>query len=92
MRRGGARRQPDATMRGRRIMRVAGEILITFGLVIALFAVYEVYGKASAIEAHQKLLSHELDHTWAQPVTGAATPADPASGRVPRSPASTSRS
>ena len=61
--------------RGRRIMRFSGEILITFGLVILLFAAYEVYGKASAIDAHQKVLSHELDRTWAQPVAAAATPA-----------------
>lgn len=62
--------------RGRRIMRVSGEILITFGLVILLFAVYEVYGKASAIESHQKVLSHRLDQAWAQLESGAATPAD----------------
>lgn len=57
-------------------MRVSGEILITFGLVILLFAAYEVYGKASAIEAHQKVLSHQLDKAWAQPVTAAATPTE----------------
>ena len=66
--------------RGRRIMRVSGEILITFGLVILLFAVYEVYGKASAIESHQKVLSHQLDQAWAKPVADAASPAD---SRVP---------
>ncbi|HEY9484808.1 MAG TPA: class E sortase, partial [Micromonosporaceae bacterium] len=62
--------------RGRRVMRVSGEILITFGLVILLFAVYEVFGKASAIEAHQHTLSHQLDQAWAQPAAGAATPTD----------------
>lgn len=56
-------------------MRVSGEILITFGLVILLFAAYEVYGKASAIEAHQKVLSHQLDQAWAQAVAAGATPA-----------------
>jgi LPXTG-site transpeptidase (sortase) family protein len=61
-------------------MRVSGEILITFGLVILLFAVYEVYGKASAIEAHQKVLSHQLDQAWAKAVADAASPAD---SRVP---------
>jgi sortase A len=58
--------------RFRRIMRISGEILITFGLVILLFAAYEVYGKASAIDAHQKVLSHQLDRAWAQPVAAAA--------------------
>ena len=61
--------------RGRRFMRIGGEILITFGLVILLFAAYEVYGKASAIDAHQKVLSHQLDRAWAQPVAPAASPA-----------------
>ena len=59
-------------------MRVSGEILITFGLVILLFAAYEVYGKASAIEAHQNTLSHQLDQAWAQPAPAAATPTQPA--------------
>lgn len=63
--------------RPRRIVRVGGEILITFGLVILLFAAYEVYGKASAIEAHQNVLSHQLDRTWAQPVPPAVTSTNP---------------
>ena len=63
-------------VRGRRIMRVGGEILITFGLVVLLFAAYEVYGKASAIESHQNVLAHRLDKVWTQPVPGAATLSD----------------
>jgi sortase A len=63
-------------VRGRRIMRVGGEILITFGLVVLLFAAYEVYGKASAIESHQNVLAHRLDEVWTQPVSGAATLSD----------------
>jgi LPXTG-site transpeptidase (sortase) family protein len=63
--------------RGRRIVRVSGEILITFGLVILLFAAYEVYGKASAIEAHQSVLSDQLERTWARPAPPAATSTKP---------------
>jgi LPXTG-site transpeptidase (sortase) family protein len=76
---GGRRRGREATSagRGRRIMRVTGEVLITFGLVIALFAAYEVYGKASAIESHQKTLSHQLEQAWAQPPPAAARLSSP---------------
>jgi sortase A len=79
MSRGGRRHPRDTSNvgRGRRIMRVSGEILITFGLVVLLFAAYEVYGKASAIESHQDVLSHRLDRTWARPVPVAATLSDP---------------
>lgn len=54
-------------------MHVGGEILITFGLIILLFAAYEVYGKASAIESHQNVLARRLDKAWTQAVPGAAT-------------------
>jgi sortase A len=79
MSRGGERRPRDTAHvgRGRRIMRVSGEVLITFGLVLLLFAAYEVYGKASAIESHQNVLSHQLDQTWALPAAAAATLTDP---------------
>jgi sortase A len=63
--------------RARRIVRVSGEILITLGLVILLFAAYEVYGKASAIQAHQGLLSRQLDQTWAQPTPAGVPPTNP---------------
>ncbi|HZD98943.1 MAG TPA: class E sortase, partial [Micromonosporaceae bacterium] len=75
----GGRRHPrdmSNVVRGRRIMRVGGEILITFGLVVLLFAAYEVYGKASAIESHQNVLADRLDKVWTQPVPGAATRSD----------------
>jgi sortase A len=79
MSRGGGRHPRDAANagRGRLVMRASGEILITLGLVILLFAAYEVYGKASAIESHQNVLSHRLDRTWAQPAPAAATLTDP---------------
>lgn len=70
--------------RGRRIVRVSGEVLITFGLVIVLFAVYEVYGKASAIQSHQSVLSQQLNQTWAQPAQPAPAATEPSNpGVVP---------
>ncbi len=67
----------------RRIARGAGEVMITFGLIVLLFAFYEVYGKAAAVDAHQKDLNKELTQTWTQRTVtggGAAASALPAPG------------
>jgi sortase A len=80
------RRAHRTTVGGRRrwIVRVSGEVLITLGLVIVLFAVYEVYGKASAIQSHQSVLSQQLNQTWAQPAPAAPAATKPSSpGVVP---------
>ncbi|HEY2793914.1 MAG TPA: class E sortase, partial [Micromonosporaceae bacterium] len=64
----------------RRIARGLGEVLITLGLIILLFALYEVYGKTEIVNAHQKTLDQQLTQQWAAPdPTGksAATPSDP---------------
>jgi LPXTG-site transpeptidase (sortase) family protein len=51
-------------------LRTAGELLITFGLVILLFAAYEVWGKTAIVDAHQNDLDHALTQEWdSQPVT-----------------------
>ncbi len=73
----GAAVRPHARRRGtpprdngkilRQITRALGEILITFGLIVMLFAVYEVYGKTAIVNAHQSQLDQQLDQTWAQP-------------------------
>jgi sortase A len=53
----------------RTVLRGTGELLITFGLIILLFAAYEVWGNAAAVDAHQNELQHELDQQWAAPPT-----------------------
>jgi len=65
-----ARRRRDLILKG---VRGLGEVLFTFGLVVLFFAVYEVYGKTAAIDAHQNELSQQLDHTWSTPSTGPTT-------------------
>jgi sortase A len=67
--------------RYRRVAHVLGEILITFGLVVLLFAVYEVYGKTAIVDAHQSRLDRQLDQLWAQPTAGPPGAAKP--GRNP---------
>ncbi|MEV8516120.1 class E sortase [Dactylosporangium sp. NPDC051484] len=61
----------------RAISRGTGEVLITFGLIVLLFASYEVWGKSAIVDAHQDELNHQLEQQWAQqPTVGpSATPA-----------------
>jgi sortase A len=48
-------------------MRGVGELLITLGLVVLLFAAYEVYGKTAIVNAHQNELEQQLEQQWAAP-------------------------
>jgi sortase A len=47
--------------------RGTGELLITFGLIVLLFAGYEVWGKSAIVDAHQDDLNRQLEQQWAQP-------------------------
>jgi len=65
-------------------LRGTGEALITFGLVILLFAAYEVWGKTALVDAHQSQLSQELDREWAtDPTIGPTAPVPSASPSAP---------
>ncbi|MEV4507735.1 class E sortase [Dactylosporangium sp. NPDC049525] len=74
----------------RAVSRGTGELLITFGLIVLLFAGYEVWGKSAIVEAHQDELNRQLEQQWAQPgsdptVSPSGTPspvAKPANGAV----------
>jgi sortase A len=59
--------------------RIGGEVLITLGVVLLLFAAYEVWGRAAIIAGHQHDLDSQLEQQWAQqagddPTVGTATP------------------
>jgi LPXTG-site transpeptidase (sortase) family protein len=45
-------------------IRGLGEVLITFGLVILLFASYEVWGKSAQVDAAQDELDNKLENAW----------------------------
>jgi sortase A len=62
----------------RATIRGIGELLITAGLVILLFAAYEVYGKAFEVKAEQGRLDSALDRQWA------ALPPVPAASGTPK--------
>ncbi|HET8680748.1 MAG TPA: class E sortase [Micromonosporaceae bacterium] len=64
------------------VVRGAGEVLITFGLVVLLFAAYEIWGTTAIIQDRQGALGRELEQAWggADPTVGpSATPRPSAS-------------
>ncbi|WFE32996.1 class E sortase [Micromonospora sp. WMMD975] len=79
--------RPTAASRLRTVVRGAGELLITFGLVVLLFAGYEIWGKSVIVDAHQNDLNGQLAQEWAAdptvgPTTGPSTkPKPPAEGK-----------
>lgn len=64
------REEPESVIRTS--IRTFGEVLITLGLVLLLFAAYEVYGKAYQVSAAQNRLNSDLNRQWA---AAAAPPA-----------------
>jgi LPXTG-site transpeptidase (sortase) family protein len=78
----------DVPSRGeiaRRIARGVGEVLITLGLVVLLFALYEVYGKTEIVNSHQKTYDQQLSQAWNAPTptaTGAGPTPQPLPGSV----------
>lgn len=56
--------RPTVWSRVRTGVRATGEVLITFGLVVLLFAGYEVWGKSAIVDAAQNDLSQELAQAW----------------------------
>ncbi|WP_430779664.1 class E sortase [Actinoplanes sp. G11-F43] len=58
-------------------IRASGELMITFGLVVLLFAGYQVFGNSAAVDSEQDTLGAELDEAWADPTVAptASTPA-----------------
>ncbi|WP_425256122.1 class E sortase [Micromonospora eburnea] len=79
--------RPTVGSRLRTGVRAAGEVLITFGLVVLLFAGYEIWGKTVIVDAHQNDLNSQLAQEWAGdptvgPTTGPTTkPKPPAEGK-----------
>lgn len=53
--------------RVRAAVRGAGEVLITFGLVVLLLVVYELWGRVAIINSHQRDLDKQLSQAWADP-------------------------
>jgi sortase A len=61
----------------RTTVRGIGELMITMGLVVLLFAAYEVWGKSAIVDAHQNDLDQQLAEEWAEPTTGPSAASAP---------------
>jgi sortase A len=72
---GTARRRGD---RRRAVARGLGDLLVTVGVVLLLFVVYEVYVTDLLTERRQAELTEELQAAWAEdpPVPGSQVPGD----------------
>ncbi|GAB2938374.1 hypothetical protein GCM10027280_28130 [Micromonospora polyrhachis] len=81
--------RPTLGSRIRTGIRVSGELLITFGLVVLLFAGYEVWGKSAVVNAHQDDLRGILDQQWdreADPTVAPTASASTAPSGKPKPP------
>jgi sortase A len=78
--------RPTAGSRIRTGVRVAGELMITFGLIVLLFAGYEVFGNSAKVQSEQNSLAQQLDKQWDDPTVGPAAngPAAPGTSLVGR--------
>ncbi|WP_191247798.1 class E sortase [Amycolatopsis deserti] len=48
----------------RRLVHVAGELFVAFGLVVLLFVVYEEFGVQARVAEQQQTLDRQLDQLW----------------------------
>ncbi|WP_305788545.1 class E sortase [Symbioplanes lichenis] len=81
--------RPTLGSRIRAGVRVSGELMITFGLVVLLFAGYEVFGNSAKVENEQDTLAQQLDEEWNDPTVAPsgpakAAPAAPGEGKIGR--------
>ena len=67
--------RPTLGSRIRAGVRVTGELMITFGLIVLLFAGYEVYGNSAKVQDEQNSLANELDQQWNDPTVAPTGPA-----------------
>jgi LPXTG-site transpeptidase (sortase) family protein len=67
-------------------VRISGELMITFGLIVLLFAGYEVFGNSAKVQSEQDSLNSQLDKNWDNPTVGSAAngPAAPGTSLVGR--------
>ncbi|HEX8348162.1 MAG TPA: class E sortase [Actinoplanes sp.] len=77
--------RPTAGSRVRTAIRGIGELMITFGLIVLLFAGYEVFGNSAKVDAEQSTLDDELAQQWNNPAV--VVPSDGPSKAPPAPPA-----
>ena len=71
--------RPTLGSRIRTGIRVSGELMITFGLIVLLFAGYQVFGNSAKVQDEQNSLDDALAQQWNDPtVEPSPTPQGPA--------------
>jgi sortase A len=68
--------RPTLGSRIRTGIRVTGELMITFGLVVLLFAGYEVFGNSAKVQDEQNSLDDALAQQWNDPTVGPSAAPD----------------
>jgi sortase A len=66
--------RPTFGSRLRAAIQVCGELMITFGLIVLLFAGYEVYGNSAKVQDEQNTLDDELAQQWDNPTVAPTGP------------------
>jgi sortase A len=67
----------------RTVIRTVGEICITLGMILLLFAAYEVWGKTAAVNAHQNDLNSQLAQDWGRPAAAPSASTGPKADVLP---------
>ncbi|MFR9778541.1 class E sortase [Micromonospora sp. MS34] len=75
--------RPSVGSRLRTGIRATGEVLITFGLIVLLFAGYEIWGKTVIVDAHQNDLNSQLAQEWGGDTDPTVAPTGPAPKPTP---------
>jgi sortase A len=65
--------------------RATGEVMITLGVILLLFAAYEIWGKAAIINEHQQDLNAQLEQEWGSEDPTVGLPTIPVPGENPSS-------
>jgi sortase A len=68
--------RPTIGSRIRTAVRVCGELMITFGLIVLLFAGYEVFGNSAKVQEEQNTLDNQLAQQWDNPTVAPSGPAN----------------
>lgn len=68
--------RPTVGSRIRTAVRVSGELMITFGLIVLLFAGYEVFGNSAKVQDEQNSLDDELAQQWSDPTVAPSATAN----------------
>jgi sortase A len=70
--------RPTLGSRIRTGVRVSGELMITFGVIVLLFAGYEVFGNSAKVQDEQNSLDSQLAQQWDNPTVAPTGPVGPA--------------